>query len=374
MTAPVENQKMGLTPDILHKIDNVSEVFKAPRLAPETYPGDHPETTCSLLVGDTLYGLRWNQQSSLFLNHGDFDPVLDTPTGPQPLDELLRNTYNLPTLAERYPLTVFGSNRNPGQLIDKFRRKDTGDTDTKISPQLEVVPTFMGTLKGYDAVYNAKPGNLGYFFADLYQGPQTADTEIEVAVLFLTKEQLEVVHKTEKAYDFKLLGEVQLGRTLLEDNGGTSMAVPAFAHVGKATAYAERQGDESPQPVALAEVYARNRGLSALGQVEFQDHFFTNDPAGKKQKAFAHVSGNKNIAGNSSNYVTHMKMGRAGGIHDLAERKEFQALLIEAMRPEEKMTIDPDQFETVNVNLETDHIPRLGDIAVLNFISSATKT
>src|SRR3989344_845507 len=87
--------------EFLHSSDDVSEVFKAPRLAPELYPGDFPSVPCSLLDGEKLYSLRWNAQSTLESKVGDFDPVIDTSTGPISLDDYLLARGVSPT-AERY--------------------------------------------------------------------------------------------------------------------------------------------------------------------------------------------------------------------------------------------------------------------------------
>lgn len=356
--------------------ENVSEVFVAPRLSPESYPGKHPEMPCSLLDGDDLYGMRWNADSGLLLNQSEFEPVLDTPSGSVLVDDYLRSR-DLPTLAERQMLTAFGSNRCPGQLLDKFRKAATqteaGHADQASRPDLEVVPMFQGTLRGYDTVYNAKAGNMGYFFADLYQGPETTDTEIEVSVLFLTQEQLRIIHETEKEYDFKLLGEVELGKMLYSNEPGVSMTVPAFAHVGKVSAYTEVIEGQKPQPIAVAEVYAKGRTLKAQGQSDFQDTVFGYDPVGDKQRAFVEVSGDPGIVASGQNYVTNMSMERAGGIRKLSERKRFQALLNEAITDRERIIIDPDQFNAVNVDLDTQPIPNLGEYAVLKFLRDAGK-
>jgi hypothetical protein len=366
------HEDISLQSEILHKTENVCEIYKAPRMAPEAYPGEHPETSGSLIDGDNIYSCLWNKDSKLFHNVGDFDPVLETADGFMPLDDYLRSK-NVPTLGERYPLTAFGSNRSPGQLLDKFRRKETGDTQETTNSELEIVPMFMGTLKGYDAVYNSKPGNMGYFFADLYQGAETKDTEIEVAVLFLTKEQLDILHASEKAYDFKLLGEVEVGKTLIEDQvSGDTFTMPAFAHVGKATAYADKTAD-GKKPIALSEVYAAGRQLTNLNQVAFQERFFANDPNGERQKALAEISGDPQVQSNSTNYIANMKMERAGGMRSLAERKELQSKLLASLRDDEVMTIDPEQFEATTVDPESQPIPDVGAIAVFNFLASAGK-
>lgn len=374
---PVTPEEKTQTPinnsEFLHSTENVSEIFKAPRLAPESYPGDFPRTPCALLDGENLYQLRWNSHSTPESNVGDFDPVIDTTKGPVSLDDYLK-ARGLPTTAERYALTVFASNRCPGQLLDKFRRASTqteaGHPDQEQMPELEVVPMFNGVLRGYDVVYNAKVGNLGYFFADLYQSPETADTEIEVAVLLLTREQLQIIHETEKQYDFKLLGRTRLGKVLDSGEEGVNFDIPAYAHVGKASAYANPHASE-PQPVAVAGVHAHNRSLEALDQPRFQEMVFSYDPEGKKQRVFSEFTNDQSIKANSPNFIANMKSQRAGGTRKLSERKNFQELLNSAMSEAERITIDPDRFEATEfVELGKQPIPRLGEITVINFLAA----
>ena len=190
--------------------------YIAPRLMPEAYPGDKPETTGFLVdAKDGLVtGILWNSDSSLFVNQGDFNPVVErsdpeSPDGKSqvPLDEYLTGK-GLTPLSERYVLTAFGSNRCPGQLQHKFQKwiKDNEISDESIANDLLTVPAFNGILKGYDVVYNSTLGNLGYAFGDLYAGPETQDTEIEVVNLFLTKEQMQVIHESEVEYQFAEIG------------------------------------------------------------------------------------------------------------------------------------------------------------------------
>src|SRR3990167_599076 len=165
--------------------------YVAPHLKPESYPGEFPSEPYVLMEGTRLFKVEYDADANVFNVH--------TAEGQHNLDEELTG-LGLAPMHERFPVTVFGSNRNPGQLFDKFQPKPKKGEEPP-DPKLAIVPMMRGTLKGYDAVYNAKVGNFGYFFADLYQGPETAETEIEVAVLFATREQLDIINESEKAYD-----------------------------------------------------------------------------------------------------------------------------------------------------------------------------
>lgn len=327
--------------------------YPAPLLAPEIYPGDAPPGSGFLMAGDRVYSLAWNSEAADGSTRGGFNPVIMTPDGPLRLNDYLASK-NLPTLNERYPIVAFGSNRNPGQLADKFK-------STRKKPQppdMKVIPAFKATLQGADVVYNAKPGNLGYFFADLYAGPETEDTTLEVFVLFLTKEQLQLMHDKERAYQF---GEfkptwVQLGGSL--DNGTTGYEMPAFIYAGETELYAK-----NGQPVALSEIPARNRSLEAQTQTEFQDDFFARDPDGDKRSALIYRSADESTPGSGESYRRLMKMERAGGVSSLDQRKELQADLIASMHDDEKMAINLRTEEIFNsLGKDTAANPTQGEI------------
>lgn len=279
--------------------------YVAPRNAPELYPGDRPETTGFFVDASKgmVNGARWNQDSTLWVNRGKFDPVidivsLDGTNKTLRIDDYLEQN-GAPKLENRYLLTVFGSNRNPGQLEDKFRKKldkavENGADPEAMAKELLYIPAFNGLLKGYDAVYNRTLGNMGYGYADLYTGPETEQTEIEVSVLFLTQAQIDVIHDSEKDYDFAYLGDVKMGSLLYDDTPGydafeDAQTLPAFCHIGKAGVYVLPDESGERRPVALSEVYARNRGLREESQTGFQAIHIANGDAGKKGEALAIV-------------------------------------------------------------------------------------
>lgn len=326
--------------------------YIAPRLKPESYPGEISPHLYSLQVGNSLHEMQFDPDTGTF--------AVDTDQGMTPIDEVLAS-MDLPAIADRLPVTVFGSNRCPGQLLDKFSPREGEEPN----PRLTTVIMATGTLKGYDVVYNAKVGNQGYFFADLYQGSETADTEVEVAVIFATPEQLKLIDESEKAYDYSLIGEVEVGRRPSDAEDQTRFKMPAYVHAGKAVVYANEG-----HPVALAAVAANNRTLSVQSQDEFQTSFFTTGDVVAKRQAFIETSGNPSVEVNGTNYRKYMAMKRAGGLHSLAERKAFQAALIAATTDEERMAIDTSNFETpTKVDFTKDILPAFGQIAVINWLA-----
>jgi hypothetical protein len=108
------------------------------------------------------------------------------------LDEyLLQN--NVAPMADRIPILGYGANMCPASIKSKF---------TKVGrAEAMIVPTVYAQLRGYDVVWSGGPGINGNFLANLYTGPETAETIATVGVNFLTAEQLLVMHATELAYD-----------------------------------------------------------------------------------------------------------------------------------------------------------------------------
>ena len=325
--------------------------YPAPRLKPETYPGDYPsEWDGYIVTSNEVIRLRYSDDESLPSITPTFRPVIKADDKEAPLDDYLAS-YGLSPLEERFPIVTYGSNRNPGQLISKFTSKDLKD-----KPKLQFVPVFRATLHGVDVVYNAAPGNLGYFFAELYEGPETQDTEVEAAILLLTWDQLKALHATEKAYEFGDLTTLKPRLGATTDNPNQGIEVPGYVYSGPTSIYGISGNDGRPAPVAVAEVQATGRGLTAKGQIEMQQLFFANDPRGAKRQALIDVSGDTSIESSPNNFMKYMKMGRAGGVSTLKERKAFQEQLKKAMAADEQIAIDLRQnhgFDRLSERLPT---------------------
>lgn len=390
-TSPRPEQKLELLHTV--KIAETAEEqqsgagqYIAPRLMPEKYPGEKPDTTGFLVNAEdsTVSAIRWNSDSSLWVNRGQFDPVVDArdpateEVVAKRLDEYLTN-MGLSPLDQRYVLTAFGSNRCPGQLVHKFRKwaEDHPSDDPQFAREMSFVPAINGILKGYDVVYNSTLGNIGFAFGDLYSGPETAETEIEVVVLFLTKDQMEAIHDSEIEYEFAQIGEVQLGGLVYDDRVGfgDSIQIPSYAHIGKAEVYAQTDEEGNKKPVAVGEVYGRQRRLGMMTQTEFQDFHFGNDPTGKKTKALrlakvlndrgikdkavidgldldvlpealAQAVSDEQLEANGANYRSLIRMG---GKVNLATRRGFKKWAKEGTTENEKMVIDPAHMSKARV-------------------------
>jgi hypothetical protein len=368
------------------ELDSGKGSYIAPRLMPESYPGDKPETTGFLVDAQTstVSAIRWNENSSLWVNRGNFDPVVDisdsqTGSKAQPLNEyLIQNS--LTAMENRYVLTAFGSNRCPGQLTHKFRKwvEDKSIDDPAAVRDMLVVPAFNGILKGYDVVYNSTLGNIGYVFGDLYAGPETKDTEIEVVTLFLTREQMQAIHESEMEYKFAEIGQVQLG-SLIYDNRygfGDFINIPAYAHIGTAEVYAERDASGVKHPVAIGDIYARNRRLVSMTQAKFQDYHFGHDSTGGKALALklAKVLADKGVNDkevidslNPDNLPEDLAVALASETLEptgenyrklirwgnpevkLAIRRAFKKWAKAATMPEERMLVDPEAASQTHI-------------------------
>lgn len=325
------------------------EAYPAPRLSPESYPGDYPSNWDGYLVTeDGVIRMDYSANESLQALTSTFRPAVKVDDAEIPLDDYLIS-HGLEPLEARYPIIAYGSNRNPGQLIDKFSSKELADR-----PELRVIPAFKATLHGADVVYNAAPGNQGYFFAELYEGPETQNTSVEAAILLLTWDQLKALHATERAYEFGDLATMTatLGATIDDPEGG--LEVPAYVYSGPTKIYSTAGASGQSGPIALVEVKAVGRKLTAKDQTAMQKTFFDDDPSGAKQQALVSVSGDATIVPSSQNFMKYMKMERAGGVSKLSQRKALQQQLKEAMQPDEQLAIDLRQnhgFERLTENL-----------------------
>lgn len=145
--------------------------------------------------------------------------------------------------AGRRPVIGYGSNQSPIRLRQKY--------GTDHAP----IPVQRAWLDDHDVVYSAHFSSYGSLPAALRHVP---GTRVAVAVTWLSKAELTVMHPTEiDNYHFARLE----GLALALDGGeaiDTAYAYLSFrGHVG--------DGDT---PFALAEVAARNRQLPELGQLE----------------------------------------------------------------------------------------------------------
>lgn len=162
--------------------------------------------------------------------------------------------FDAGTTAGRHPIIAVGSNRAPHQLARKFR--DTPET---------TLPVQSGRLWQHDVVYSAHLSTYGAVPATLRHVPATV---VQVAVTWLTDEQLARMHETELPngnYDF-----VQMNRIRLETEQGETLTT-AYAYCSSRGHLAAISG----QALALSEIDASGRCLRALTQRQALDHVRT---------------------------------------------------------------------------------------------------
>lgn len=249
---------------------------------PHQYPGERPPTSY-LTDGTSVFPIHATRE-------GDTLPkfFIKTEDGVMELDEYLR-AQGVETMEQRIPVVAYGANVNPVALLEKLKvivkevelnesglpvvdengkfvpiRDDVGRQRTHTArPDLMLVPTVYATLKGFDVVQHDEPAQRGRFFAELYSGPETVNTEIQVGLNFLTKEQLLMLNATEPSYYMAGLGMVTI-------NGVGE--IPAIIYAGKSSVLLKQGEDGSLHPIALSGVPAKNRNLEAMSSAETLDY------------------------------------------------------------------------------------------------------
>jgi hypothetical protein len=246
------------------------------------YPGERPEGS---YVTD---GLNAYPMEVSWDDEGIPHFMVKTEEGIIDIDQLLLAEGTEP-MDRRIPIVSFGANVCPAALKSKFtvnveevelnefgrpvyavgedgKKKmilvldAEGHKMTHIEREdLLLVPTLYGSLKGFDVVHHDSPGQKANFFAELYAGPETVDTEVSVAISFLTQEQLLMLHATEPSYDLAGVGSVDIGQ---------GHSLPAIFYAGKSSVLLKEDVEGVKRPVALAGVSARNRGLEAATSEE----------------------------------------------------------------------------------------------------------
>lgn len=151
----------------------------------------------------------------------------------------------------RAPVIAVGANRAPAQLRRKLA--------ALAGPQ--AAPVVRGWLTGFDVVYSAHFTRYGAVPATLCPSP---GTRVEVAVAWLTDEQLEAVHASEslgRNYAFGRVADVAL-ELEAPFAGGRAL--------DEAHCYVSRHGAVTHEaaPVGLSAIAARARAFAAFAQRE----------------------------------------------------------------------------------------------------------
>ena len=149
---------------------------------------------------------------------------------------------------DRVPVIAFGSNRSAEQLARKYRGWPKGTE----------IPVTLARLAGHDVVYSAHFARYGAIPAMLFPSAQVT---VEVSVIWLTEPQLDRMHQTEGASNYRFV--------LREDfdlRGENGLRIDrAGLYVGLHGALAD-----GGQPMPLAEVSAEGRQAAAVTQVAAQ--------------------------------------------------------------------------------------------------------
>jgi hypothetical protein len=161
------------------------------------------------------YPGKRNDKSYLLV---DGHEVIDLSTHPlealESIDQMLAEK-GLPLIDERVPVLAYGRNASPSGAATKLEKYSGGESPKE---ELSTVPVMKGTLKGHDVVWHGRPGQTGGYFAELINGDEVTDTEVEVWVEFLTAEQLAAIHATEgETYEVSEIKGVNLGDDLSID-------------------------------------------------------------------------------------------------------------------------------------------------------------
>ncbi|MCL2280670.1 hypothetical protein FWC31_02185 [Candidatus Saccharibacteria bacterium] len=231
------------------------------RQGPLDYPGKRPDT----------HYITDGEQVTLLNN----DPALAI----QEIEEYLRQ-HNLPGLDERIPVLAYGANASPGSLEDKFSRYDLSETGMP-EQEIQTTPCIFAELTDHDVVWHGRPGQVGGYFAELYKGDEVRGTKVQVAIQFLTKEQMAIMHTTEGAtYEFASIGAMDFGKhrfnqvvsyiareaSVLLDEQGKPISVDGIKREGSTLAtYGVRQ--------ALEYTLQDENVKSALGQQLTADEY-----------------------------------------------------------------------------------------------------
>ena len=151
--------------------------------------------------------------------------------------------------AGRVPVIAHGSNRAPDQLRRKYG-------------EAAEIPVSRAWLHDYDVVYSAHVSRYGSIAANLHHAP---GVQVEVFVTWLDEPQLIRMHETELGGEVYIYGRMD-GITLELEEGPANGLAEAYVYLSRRGCLAT-----AGQPLALAEVAARDRAHVAMAQVQALD-------------------------------------------------------------------------------------------------------
>ena len=143
----------------------------------------------------------------------------------------------------RVPVLASGSNRSPGQILRKFGNK-------------EIIPVTIATLNNCDIIYASLISYYGAVPTTLWPA---LGCKIRISITWLTKKQLNKMHKTEavgKAYNYVRFNDGLISADGFNDN----LSVYGYVSCSGALNF----GDNSPR--ALSFFKAKNRLIKSVNQ------------------------------------------------------------------------------------------------------------
>lgn len=253
------------------------------------YPGERPETSFLADTGALLYEDALVYPMRAFQSNGELDVEVKMPGMRTSLNTIL-DSVGQPRLQDRIPIVAYGANVCPKALTDKMHL-DNG-------PGAGLVPTIYADMPGYDVVWHEKPGQRGNGIAVLYKGDETAGTAVQVAVNFLTPEQLLLLHRSEKNYDLGYVDAVTL-------EGGVT--IPALMYAGNDSVILK-----DGRPIAVASVPRRHGTLEPMSSEDVVNYMLKPD-------------------------VRH-ELAALDGRFDMADANEF-AGIVRSLEPDQKKAV-----------------------------------
>jgi hypothetical protein len=292
---------------------------------PLLYPGERPESSY-LTDGEAVYMVDSHHDDEGKLV---FEMTVNGET-------ITMNDYLLeqgvPTMEERIPILAFGANVSPSSIATKFAKVGR--------PNALIVPTIYAKLPGKDIVWSS-PGLTGNPVAILYEGEETKNTDVQVAINFLTPEQVLVMHQSEMTYDLSSV-----------DVGVDGQMIRSFYYAGRNNIYL-RDG----HPVAIASIPAEGRDLSASSATSLLDEMMDKPEIQEAlTKTYPDVSG-----GNARTYVDFAKSLPLA--KDSTDRQTLKSIVVNTLNEHENARFAEikDAFETRQSWANPSTLPTLGD-------------
>lgn len=248
--------------------------WPAARSHPHTYPGACPAGPFAV-VDDAVHPMRMRVE-------GDIGTLeVGTGDGWCGVDRLLAER-GLTPVAERVPVIAYGGNRSPGTLALKrqhYAYRSTGEGDVFLA--------LKASLPGVDAVAGGL-SDQGYLYADLYIGPEVADTEIDVWVLLLDRDGVRMLHDSEGVE----VGAYACARFDGLTIDGWGAPVSAFGYAGGLPVFVS---PETGTPLAFEAVAARGRVLPAHRPVAMLDHAIASLGLGDRVRALTGIGDHPHV-------------------------------------------------------------------------------